>query len=226
MGKASVLFIGVFGLVGLGLLAGASFAVYSLLEFRAGAVTAPGTVVGLEGGRPVVEFVDLEGEARRVGGQVSSQPPAYHRGESVTVRYSPGEPAAARIDGFLESWFAPVLLGGMGSVFAGIAGGLLISERRKRRLHDWLQQFGTRIEAKYTGVRLDTTLRINGQHPWRLMAQWQNPATGLVHTFESETLFYDPSDYVKLETLGVWIDPSDPRRHHLDTGFLPKLASD
>ena len=71
---------------------------------------------------------------------------------------------------------------------------------------------------------LDTSLRVNGRHPWRLTAQWQHAATGVVHTFESDALFYDPSDYVQRETVEVWIDTNDPRRHYLDAAFLPEHA--
>jgi hypothetical protein len=43
--------------------------------------------------------------------------------------------------------------------------------------------------------------------------------------FRSEDLWYDPSDHVKRETLTVYIDPADPRKHYVDVSFLPRLAS-
>ncbi len=224
MGKQFWIFGGVFGGVGLALLVAAIVAVHSTLSFRAVALAAPGSVVDFDSGKPVVEFVDRDGHSQRVVGAVSSTPPAYELGESVTVRHPPDHPEQARIDGFMESWFAAILLSGMGSIFAAIGAAFVVWEVRKRRLRDWLQQFGTRIQAKYTGVRRDTGMRVNGMHPWRLTAQWQSPVTGLVHSFESDWVFYDPSDYVRRETLDVWIDPKDPSRHHLDATFLPRHA--
>ena len=224
MARLSRLFAGVFGLVGLALLAVAAFTAHSTLAFRESATLVEGSVVAIEGGRPLVEFVDREGAPHRVTGSVSSNPPAYDVGERVTVRHPPGRPAEARIDGWLESWFLPTLFGGLGAVFASIGAGFWISALRRKRLHAWLQQFGTRVQAKFTGVRLDTSVRVNGRHPWRLTAQWLHPATGVVHTFESDALFFDPTDYVKRESVEVWIDTNDPRRHHLDTAFLPAHA--
>jgi len=224
MGKLVWVFGGVFGGVGIALLAAGIVALHSTREFREGALSAPGTVVDFDSAKPVVEFVDQDGATHRIVGSVSSNPPAFDLGERVTVRYRPGEPAQARIDSFLESGFLPILLGGMGTVFSSIGAGFLIWEVRKRRQGAWLQQFGLRVQAKYTGVRLDTSVRVNGRNPWRLTAQWQNPATGLVHSFESEVLLFDPSDYVRRDTVEVWVDTNDPSRHHLDTTFLPKHA--
>jgi hypothetical protein len=217
-------FVGVFGGGGVAMLVAAAFVTLSTLSFRTEAVSAPGTVVGLEAGRPVVEFVDADGAMHRIVGSVSSNPPAYDAGEAVTVRYRPGEPGDARIDGLLESWFAPMLLGGMGTVFTVIGAAFLLWEIRKRRLRAWLRQFGVRVQAKYTGVMLDSSIRVNRRHPWRLTAQWQNPVTGIVHTFESDMLLWDPSDYVQRDTLDVWVDVDYPNRYEVDTAFLDRFT--
>ena len=224
MAKVPWLFGAVFGTVGIGLLVVALVTLQTTRAFRREALRAEGTVIAIESGKPVVEFVDRDGRAQRVVGGVSSDPPAYEVGERTMVRYRLGQPEHARIDGFLESWFVPMLFGGLGGIFALIGGGFLVSGLRRRRLRSWLQQFGMRVEAKYTGTRLDSSVRISGRHPWRITAQWQNPATGLVHTFESELLGYDPSEFVRSETVAVWIDADDPERHYVDTTFLPKHA--
>jgi len=224
MGKWVWLFGGIFGGVGSVMLVAAILVSASTLTFRAEALSAPGTVVALDSGKPVVEYADPDGNTHRIVGSVSSNPPTYDVGERVTVRYRLGQPAAARIDGLMETWFGPTLLGFLGTVFTAIGAGFLVMEIRKRRLRAWLQQFGVRVQAKYTGVMLDTSLRVNRRHPWRLTAQWQDPVTSLVHTFESDMLFWDPSDYVQRETVEVWIDANDPSRHYLDTTFLPKHA--
>jgi hypothetical protein len=184
MGRQVWIFGGVFSSVGAGLLVAALVAIHSTLAFREDAIETPGSVVAIESGKPVVEFVDREGRSQRVVGSVSSKPPAYEVGERVTVRHPPGRPGEARIDGWLETWFLATLLGGMGTAFAALGGGFVLWEMRERRLRSWLSQFGTRVDAKYTGVMLDTAVRINGRHPWRLTAQWQDPVSGVVHGFE------------------------------------------
>ena len=73
------IFVSVFGLVGLVFLTVALFALRAEIKFRAGAISAPGTVVDLEptsgskGGtlyKPVFEFADCDDRMHRVTGGV------------------------------------------------------------------------------------------------------------------------------------------------------------
>jgi hypothetical protein len=225
MGKLVWLFGGVFGGVGLLLLAFAALALVSTIQFRSGAIAVEGKVVDMDrNGKsyaPIVEFTDRAGNTHRVTGNASN-PPGYRRGDTATVRYAAEHPEDARIDGFMNNWFLPTILGGMGALFGSIGGGFIVWEIRKRRLRAWLRQYGMRVQATYTGVRLDTSVSVNGRHPYRVCGQWQNPVTGMVHVFESDMLFYDPSGYVTRDTIDVLVDADDPGRHHVDLAFLPK----
>jgi len=77
-------------------------------------------------------------------------------------------------------------------------------------------------EARFEGVDYDTSLTINGKHPWRLMAQWQHPATKKVYSFRSDPIWFDPSPYVNRETLDVMVNADDPSQYQIDMSFLPK----
>jgi hypothetical protein len=224
MGKAVWIIGGGLGVVGVGLLAAALYALGSTLAFRADAVSLPGTVVDLTAGKPVVAFVDANGRSRQIIGSVSSDPPAYDVGEQVTVRHPPDHPELARIDSWSENWFLATLFGGMGGISTSVGSAIVVREVRKRRLLAWLRQFGTRIDAKFTGAVREPGTRANDEPAWRLTAQWQDPAAGLLHTFESDLVFYDPTEFVQRETLHVWIDPRNPRRYAIDTSFLPMHA--
>src|SRR5579862_3760575 len=114
---------GVFFTVGMGLLAGALLAWNSSASFAAHATTTEGVVVdqayhsSSKGGTysPVVEFTTPDGHKIHVTGSVGSGSPAYARGDRVNVMYDPANPEHARLDTFSETWFLPLLLGGMGS---------------------------------------------------------------------------------------------------------------
>jgi hypothetical protein len=231
MEQIAKFFIPVFGLIGLGLLAGAFLALKTELDFRREAVVVPGTVVELETTsgskgstlyKPVFEFTDRQGQPHRVTAGIASNPPSHDRGEAVTVRYRSENPEDAHLDGFMASWFLPTILGAMGSLFTAVAAGFLIHIVRKRRIRAWLADNGMRVQAKLTGVELDTTIRVNGRHPWRLSAQWQHPVTGKVHVFHSDSIWFDPTDFVQRESLDVKVNADDPSQYHVDIGFLPK----
>lgn len=61
-----------------------------------------------------------------------SSAPAYRRGESVTVLYTPGDPDQAIIDEGLMNWLGPGIMILVGGVFT-LAGGLGVRSRLKQR---------------------------------------------------------------------------------------------
>ena len=56
----------------------------------------------------------------------------------------------------------------------------------------------------------------------RIAAQWQHPSTSKVYVFHSENIWFDPTPYVKGQTIGALVNFSEPREYLLDTGFLPE----
>jgi hypothetical protein len=108
------------------------------------AVTTPTKVVrpgqiqrARTGYAPLVDYT-IEGRTYRISGHVSSSQSAYVVGDTVTVRYPPGQPAAGRVDSFLENWLGPIMFGGVGLLFAAVGLFLLIvrpEPARSRHAH-------------------------------------------------------------------------------------------
>ena len=230
LGFLSVLF----GVIGLGLLAGAIALALNTRAFIATAKPASGTVTELVPKRdkddgsitytPVVLFEAASGESVSFTSSFSSNPPSYAVGEKVEVLYAPDNPHEARIRGFGSLWLGSVILGGIGTVFATIGFGILIASRLSKRKREWLMAYGTEIQAEFQSVERNTSLKVNGRSPWRIIAQWQNPESGQLHVFNSENLWFDPTKYVTAKQLKVLLDPKDSKRYHLDVSFLPQLA--
>jgi len=223
---------GVFFVVGMGLLFGGVSWWRSNAAFAAHATSVEGTVSELvyrrsskgNGGTyvPVVDFSTPDGNRIHVTGSSGSNPAAYSRGDKVRVLYDPANPQGAQIDSFGERGFGPALLTGLGTVFALVGGGVLAARVRQRKLRKWLAQNGLRVQARFEGVDYDTSLTVNGRHPWRLLAQWQHPATQKMYSFRSDAIWFDPTRYVQRETLDVIVNADDPKQYELDISFLPK----
>ena len=221
-----------FTLVGIGMLAGAFYLYGSTRDFLAEAATADATVVELARSRssdsttykPVVQFTSRDGQAIEFISSTGSNPPSYSRGEKVEVLYRPDDPQDARINGFFSLWGGALIVAGLGVVFFLVGGGLLLAAVVKRRNNAYLKHNGTRIVTDYTGVELNTSLRVNGRHPYRVLSQWQNPSTSEIHVFESDNLWFDPEDYIKSDKITVLIDRNNPKKYFVDLSFLPKLA--
>jgi hypothetical protein len=139
--NAPTLLFGIFLLVGLGQLGGAAFLVVDTRRDIAVAEKADGTVIDLIGHRdsdgdtmyyPRVRYVTRSGSPVEFTGSIGSSPPAFDVGEVVGVLYDPAEPEEARINSFFQLWFAALILGGIGLVFAAIGGGGALAASRAR----------------------------------------------------------------------------------------------
>jgi hypothetical protein len=221
----------IFSVVGVSLLAGGGYAGQSTYSFLGRVQSAPGRVVELMRSgssrdgttySPVVEYEGPDSRTIRFTGSVASSPPSYTVGERVTVLYDPTMPEAAKIDSFLDKWFLPVLLGGMGLVFTAIGQALLWTRLLRSRRNEWLKRHGRRTPTRFQGVSRNNSVEVNGRSPYRILTQWLDPATNAVHAFQSEDIWFDPTEFVRRDTLDVLIDPANPKRYWMDTTFLPK----
>jgi len=222
----------VFAIIGACMLAGA-FALYNhTASFLDRSVTAQGIVVELIRSRssdsvsyyPVVQFAAAGGREIEFQARTGSNPPSYSQGEQVTVLYDPSSPEAAKINGFFSLWGAALIVGGIGSVFGLVGGGMLAYGAVKNRTNAHLQKNGVEIHASVQRVEQNTGLTVNGRSPFRIVCQWQHPQTRELHVFRSENLWYDPTDHVNQEKIPVLVDEGNLKKYWVDTSFLPKLA--
>ncbi|HEU5483673.1 MAG TPA: DUF3592 domain-containing protein, partial [Microlunatus sp.] len=141
-----LLLAAIFGAVALLLVLIAGGLVLQTRSFLADAVSATGTVVALverescsteedEDGRsrrtcttlyaPRILFTTADGRDIEYVSATASSPASYHPGEQVELRYRPEDPHDVRISSYVELWLAPTIVGGIGGIFAVVAGILL-----------------------------------------------------------------------------------------------------
>jgi len=166
---------GIFGVIGVGLLAGALFSFVHTRDFAARAVEAQGVVTDLVRSRsssrssgsgsysPVVAFETAQGQRIEFTGSLSTNPPAYRPGERVRVLYLPDDPYSADIGDFWNQWFLSILLGGMGTVFAAVGVVPLLLFVRGARRSAWLRDQGRLIQARLQGVEQVRNVRAGGR---------------------------------------------------------------
>lgn len=166
--------------------------------------------------RPVVEFHDSGGERHAFTGSVGSNPPSRSTGETVDVIYQPWSPENATIDSFFDRFFLPFVFTGLGTLFAGIGGGLLVAWFRRRRIIAQLHASGLPIQAKFVECYQDTSTRVNGRSPWRVTCQATHPATGKLQSFKSDPIWVDPTERMHGRDLRVLVDPARPKHYFVD----------
>jgi hypothetical protein len=226
--------LGIFALLGAGLLAGGIYSFWRTRQFLRTAETAEGSVVQLSwqqsSGRhgpswtayPQIRFQTAEGRSILFFASVGSNPPSYAAGQPVKVLYDPQNPYHAEIDSFGQLWTLSIVFTGLGLFFSAPQAVLVVWQRASARKRDWLRQNGRRIQAELVHVGQNTSLTVNGAHPYRITCQWLDPGTNQMHVFHSGNFWYNPRQFLHAKTLEVLIDPANPHRYSLETSFLPK----
>lgn len=212
-------FFGIFAAAGL--LCGIISAglVYGRWNVTHNGVETTGTVVDLLYSKssvaPVVKYTDEGGREHLYESSSYTSINPAEIGDQLKVYYLPDEPTEVELEG--EGWFNlfPLIFffthGGVGF------GGIYWLEK-KRRLYNWLQQFGKEIQAKLTEVKHGSN---KGRSYHTLKCEWLDPYTQQLYSFESETLSnYSLSALPVGRPVRVLIDPDNPKRYWVDISFL------
>ena len=220
-----------FAAIGLVLVLIASWRATREREFIRTAARATGTVVDLGLSRdsdgssyyyPVVRFVAASGDTVTFQSRTGSNPPSYEIGERVEVLYEAASPQNAHTATFFSLHIGSFVFGLLGVIFGAVGGIWLYVVRRAAAIAEELRRTGQRITAKVIDVELRRNIRVGSRHPWRIVAQWEDPS-GAVRVFHSANIWFDPTQYVK-ETVDVLVDRYEPKRYLVDIDFLPRTA--
>ena len=223
----------VFTSVGAFCLLAGGFWVFLTLGFMQDAKVTEGQVIELRRGgnsddsigyRPVVRFKDTGGQSHQFISNFSSNPPMFEPGDWVQVAYSKSNPSSAQVKEFWPLWLGPIIFGFIGLIFFSIGLGFTFIPALRKRRNDKLRQRGKPIPARVTEVTMNTSVTVNGRHPFVIHAQWFDPQTSSVRLFKSDNFWYDPEPYLAHEEVTVFVDKQNPKRYWMDTSFLPELA--
>jgi len=220
-----IYFFGIFAAIGLPCLVLALYFGFTTIQESSTFEQRPGSITGFDDrGYPQISF-SFNGE--EITFRSNYQSSDMQQGDAVTVAFPPGEPKNAYIKSFFSDWFLPLFLGLFGVIFGGIGGGGIYFNLKKSNMKKELfdEGKGKKISADITGARLDTSYRVNGNSPFVIGAQWQEPATQMMYVFKSEYIWFDPSSFLHdKKKIDVYIDERDPGRYYVDISFLPTQA--
>ena len=153
----------------------------------------------------------------------SSSSPDYQIGDKVEVLYEPNNPSKATIKGFLGQYLGVAILGAMGFISSLFGLIPLIINKRRNALNVFLSTNGRKIQAKNEGVSVNTSLSVNGRNPFLINAQYFDTVTNTVHIFQSENIWFDPTEFIKnKEGFDIIVDPNNYKKYNFEVSFLPK----
>lgn len=104
---------------------------------------------------------------------------------------------------------------GMGAVFLAVGLLLLGLDLRRRHRQRAAYEGGYCVTAKIAGFRTNTRVNVNGRHPETVECHYTDPATGIVHVYESRYLYHRVEDLLTSGEVPVYLDRMNP-----DVGFV------
>lgn len=230
--KRTKLFSIIFMIAGIGMLIGFYFMVTGKTEFIKNSIVGEGTVTEIirktstdsDGDRsysyyPVIEYTTENGDTYSFTSKSGSYPSSYSEGDKVEIRYDPGSPGKAEINRFASLWMGPLIVGLFGVIFFVLGISMLRNRIKKDRRKKNLLRWGKAIEAKVTGVEKNTGVSVNGKHPYRIVSQYSR--NNELYVFESDNIWFDPTDFIQKETIKIYVDPGDMKKYYVDISFLP-----
>jgi hypothetical protein len=201
-------------------------------SFLRDAAETEGTVIGFyetrsEGNPTYAAIVSYDNEVTRQKRQftnnVSSYPAGYYEGEKVRVLYDKNNPNKEIIRDFTTLYLGSTITGILGIVFAAVGFGIMLYGIKQGKKRDYLQTSGLKIEADFQEIIYDTSIRVNGRSPYRILAQKEHG--GLMYVFKSEGIWYDPSSLLEnKKTIDVLVDSRNWKTYWVDIRFLPTKA--
>ncbi|RZJ25471.1 MAG: hypothetical protein EOO54_06205 [Haliea sp.] len=115
-----------------------------------------------------------------------------------------------------------LVLAAIGAVFGGIGGAIYYYTWWAAKKQAHLQENGHLVQAEFLRVELDRSLKVNGESPYRIVAQWKDEGDNQVHVFRSASIWFDPAPYIHESSVPVYLDPLKPSYYFMDVSFLPK----
>lgn len=146
----------------------------------------------------------------------------YAAGDFAEIAYFPGDPQNAEIHSLPALYAWPIFFIFMGVPFALIGSLPFIIMAMRKKSGKRLLREGTPVRVKVTGVISNTTININGRHPYQIEAQLYNPADNTLTFYYSLNLGFNPAPYIHQEYVTVYLNKQNPRKYYMDISFLPR----
>ena len=172
-------------------------------------IPVEGVIAAWEGDHPVISYT-VSGEECTASIGIST---SVHRavGSPYRLMADPDHPGHA-VDYFLV--LMGCIFGGIALVHLAIGFILWRVMGRRERMREELRQYGLRVSAVISELRINRSVQVNNRHPWVAVATCVHPSTREKVTVRSH-LLWNPT-VAEGDKVDVLFDPMDERRYAMD----------
>lgn len=227
-----ILFSGIFLAVGIGLLVGGLIWLVNAVNFKSTAAKITGEISRIE------VYRDSDGDVNHsvfvtyhYGGKlyedvsISSYSSSMYEGKAISLYCDPEHPGKVRKGSMY--FFGPIMLIGMGAIFACVGGGIMIVPLRTIARNKKLKENGRSIYATVEQTVYNTGISVNGMHPYNLICTYRDDYKDITYRFRSHDLWTDPSSvFPDGSTIEIKVDGDDYSKYYVNTDELDRKIVD
>lgn len=136
-------------------------------------------------------------------------------GKELTVYYDPDEPGNSKI----SSHVFQVVFIGMGGLFFVLGMTFIMVNVTSSKRIKSLMENGEALTGIVTNVTLNTSMRVNGRHPYKAECEVIDPYSGDRYLYSSKNVMADISGLIGSEVT-VYTDRNDRSKYYVDIDAL------
>jgi len=140
----------------------------------------------------------------------------YYIGKEINIYYLEDNPTkiGSKIGDYLFLIFP-----GLGLIFILIGGIWFIIDINRKNKRKILLKKGNYIWADYIETVYNNQYKVNGQSPYNIICQWENPEDSKLYTFKSENLWFNPKEIINrnnIKNFPVYVENKNLKNYYVD----------
>lgn len=109
----------------------------------------------------------------------------------------------------------PLIFSIVGGIFLVLGISFLVIARKQRDEKLRVREEGYYVMAKAVNISRNYHISVNGKNPFRLECQYQDPATGTIHIYQSDNMFFYP-EFLLGREVRVFLDRNGGKAYYVD----------
>ena len=169
-------------------------------------------------------YVSYVAEGNEYESTLNGYSSSFYEGKEIEIYYDKDNPNKIGVKS-LDLLF--LILPGIGLIFLVIGGTGILIKINRRNLEKRLKENGELIYADYVETIINTSYRVNGRYPYKIICEWTNPVDSEEYMFKSRNIWSNPEDIIEeknIKQFPVYIDKNNKKKYFVDIDILTELS--
>ena len=161
-------------------------------------------------------YVSYVAEGNEYESTLNGYSSSFYEGKKINIYYDKNNPNKI---GMKSLDFIFLMFPGFGLIFLSIGGTGLLLKNRNKKLEKSLKENGDVIYADYVETIVNSSYRVNGRHPYRIICELNNPLDSKKYIFKSKNIWINPENTIierNIKQFPVYINRNYIKKYFVD----------